>query len=258
MLVAAALTVAVALGSVATPAGAQKKQPQLRILVTNDDGYAAEGIDALVEALRKLPNTKVTVVAPAENQSGKGGTVTPGGAVTATEVTTLSGYPATSVVGTPADSATYALANVTTGKKRPNLVISGINQGQNLGATIEASGTVGAARVAANGGIPALAVSQGFPREAPDYPASVREAIKWVKAFRKALAKDSTPKVTVENLNVPTCATGEVRGLIEVPPAPTNDGTVEATQDCTSTLEDPTNDAEAFNNGFATISELSF
>ena len=83
----------------------------LDILVSNDDGFDAEGIDAVVEALIALPDTNVTVVAPAENQSGSGGNTTPG-ELTATEEETLSGYPVTAVQGFPADAVNYGLENV--------------------------------------------------------------------------------------------------------------------------------------------------
>lgn len=252
----ASLACVVALASGIAPASAQpKKAPQLRILVSNDDGYAAPGISAMVEALRTLPNTKVTVVAPAENQSGSGDT-TSNAELVGVEAETLDGYPATSVAGTPADSVNYALDHVLTGKKAPNLMISGSNSTQNLGGFIDASGTVGAARTAARAGIPALAVSSGVADQ-PDYDAAAREVVRWVKRFRKALAKDPTPTTTVENLNVPTCTSGHVRGLVEVPAATTVDGALQD-QDCTSTLENPTTDIEAFNNGFAAISEISF
>ena len=64
--------------AVAPPAGAAKKPTTITVLVTNDDGVSAPGIDALVQALRTSKNTKVVVVAPATNQSGSGGKTTPG------------------------------------------------------------------------------------------------------------------------------------------------------------------------------------
>ena len=106
-------TAVLALAAVAAaPAAAQAKTTKnvkpLRVLVSNDDGVRAPGIDALVKALRKLPKVTVTVVAPAANQSGTGGKTTPG-ALTATRTTTKSGYPAIAVKGFPADSVNYAL-----------------------------------------------------------------------------------------------------------------------------------------------------
>ena len=139
----------------------------LHILVTNDDGVGAPGIDAVVEALRALPDTEVTVVAPLENQSGTGGQTTPG-TLTVTDTTTASGYPAKAVAGFPADSVIWAFdqAGVT---QKPDLVVSGINFGQNLGPAVAISGTVGAAEAAAARGVPALAASQGLA-DVPNYP----------------------------------------------------------------------------------------
>ncbi|HEY8216008.1 MAG TPA: 5'/3'-nucleotidase SurE [Acidimicrobiia bacterium] len=239
-------------------AGAAPKKPEpLRILVTNDDGYAAPGIDAVVEALRKLPDVKVTVIAPAENKSGTGSSTTPG-QLTTSKVTTVSGYPAIAVAGFPADTVIYALEQGGL-KKKPNVVISGINQGQNIGLAVDLSGTVGAAKAAAARGIPALAVSQGVrPDAEPDYKAGVARALRWFKDHRKALTPKKGKKVEVvlDNLNVPSCSTGKVRGLVEVPVASSDVQGFGDPQDCSSTLTNPANDIEAFKNGYATITEL--
>ena len=151
------LTLAAAPALFASPAGAAKKPPTITVLVTNDDGVAAPGLDALVEALRTVKNTKVVVVAPATNQSGTGGNTTPGTLVTQ-PATTPSGYAATAVQGFPADTVTAALDQLGV---KPNVVMSGINTGQNLGPLTDLSGTIGAARMAAKRGIPAVAFSQG-------------------------------------------------------------------------------------------------
>ena len=150
----------------AAPASAAKakKPPTITVLVTNDDGVAAPGIDTLVEALRTQKSTKVVVVAPDSNKSGAGGKTTPGTLTTA-PAKTASGYDATAVTGWPADTITAALDQLGV---KPDVVLSGINAGQNLGGVVDLSGTVGAARAAAARGIPALAVSQGLG-DAPQY-----------------------------------------------------------------------------------------
>ncbi|MCX6524388.1 MAG: 5'/3'-nucleotidase SurE, partial [Actinobacteria bacterium] len=115
----------------------------LRILVSNDDGYAAPGIDAVVRALAALPDTEVVVAAPAENQSGSG-SKTSEGELQVSEVTTASGYPATSVQGYPADAVNWALDGGM--GDLPALVVTGVNAGQNLGSLGNTlSGTIGAA-----------------------------------------------------------------------------------------------------------------
>jgi len=225
----------------------------LQILVSNDDGVAAPGIDALVRALVAEPATQVTVVAPATNQSGSGGQTTPG-PLTATKTTTASGYPATSVVGFPADSLLYGLSSVVT--SRPDVVISGVNAGQNLGPVLDISGTVGVARAAAQHGIPALAVSAGFG-DPIEYAPAVDAAISWVRDHRDALLAPHDPPTSVANLNVPTCATGTVRGQVTVPADPTAPTDIAVSPaDCTSTEPAPATDVAAFHVGYATLSDV--
>ena len=204
----------------------------MRVLVTNDDGVKAPGIDVLVKALRKLPNIAVTVVAPAEDESGTGDQVTPGlASLGASKSETASGYPAVAVKGFPADAVLWALGR--DAERRPDLVVSGINAGENVGAGVPKSGTVGAARVAARNGVRALAVSQGSG-DPPDYPASARRAVAWVKQHRAAILAQrgkAADLVGVDNLNVPTCTPGRVRGLVRVPVSASRG----SAPDCTST-----------------------
>jgi 5'-nucleotidase len=238
----------------ATPASAAKakKPATITVLVTNDDGVTAPGIDALVQALRTQKNTKVVVVAPATNQSGKGGATTPGTLGTAA-ATTASGYQSTAVQGTPADTITAALDQLGV---KPNVVMSGINAGQNLGSLTDLSGTVGAARMAATRGIPALALSQGTG-DAPQYDSTAKLAVDWLKQHRAALAKKpKTAPTTIDNYNVPNCPSGNARGVKQVTTATNADGAV-AGVDCASTLTTPKTDIEAFNAGWAALAEVS-
>lgn len=228
-----------------------------RILVTNDDGVGAPGIDAVVNGLLTIPGVEVTVVAPATNQSGSGSKTTDG-ALTGTSTTTASGYPATSVVGFPADSIIWALDQNGI-DFTPDLVVSGINSGQNIGAATDLSGTVGAARTAVQRGIPALASSQGAPAgptgEADlsgtyGFTDGVKEVLAWVTANQ-----DQLQTSTVANLNIPTCnGQGTPKPVTVVPVSPELSIVV---QDCLSTLTGPTDDVQGFNNGFVTLSALS-
>jgi len=229
----------------------------LTIMVTNDDGVGADGLDAVVEGLRALPNTKVIVVAPLTNQSGTASNTTPGTLVV-TDATTKSGYTAKAVAGFPADTVIWAVDQKGL-DIRPDLVVSGINLGANLGPLTEISGTVGAARAAASRGIPALAASQGAA-DPTDFPAGAKQVIAWVTANRdKVLATPpGAPGLVVNNLNVPSCNPGSVRGQVTVPTATTADGLVlTGATDCTSTATNPTDDVIAFNEGFAPLSEVS-
>lgn len=227
----------------------------LKIVVTNDDGYDSEGINAITEALRAQPNVEVTVVAPATQQSGKGGTVT-GGALTATELTTKGGYPVKAVAGTPADSMIWALEqNGITFK--PDFVMSGINAGANLGPVVDLSGTVGAARAAVQRGIPAMAASNGAI-SGPFAPAeSAKVVIEWFKKNRDAIANGTIDKTQVFNLNIPTCSSGSVRGEVVVPISTTDTSFLTTQPDCLSTAPAPSNDVGAYMIGFAPLSMLS-
>jgi 5'-nucleotidase len=235
----------------------KKKAAPFQILVTNDDGVGAPGIDALVEGLRAVKGVKVTVIAPDVNKSGSGSNTTPGALVT-TDATTASGYPAIAVQGFPADTIIYALDQGGM-KKTPDLVISGINEGQNLGKIAdEVSGTVGAAKAAAQRGVPALGASQGLlDGGAPDFPSGVKAVLQWLKDHRKSLTPKKGKKVAVvlENLNIPTCATGQNRGLFETALDPGTEGAI-APQDCASTVDNPTTDIQAFNNGYVTLTDV--
>jgi 5'-nucleotidase len=248
-------------GSAAAPA---KSRP-LRILVTNDDGVGAEGIDAMVEALRRLPDVQVTVVAPARNQSGAGEQFTTT-SLTATAAQTRSGYPATAVEGFPADSVLLALKSLL--KQPPDIVVSGINEGQNIGELTGISGTVGAARTAARLGTTAIAVSQGL---APtiDYTYAARLVANIVHLGRAHLL--TKPPVDLVTINVPTCPT--IRGERFVPLGtstrvasytPAGSGVFQATVErrnlfdvrCDSTVQSVVDDIDAFTNGFAAITAL--
>jgi 5'-nucleotidase len=239
-------------------AGASSKKPGvLAILVTNDDGVGAPGINATVTALSALPDTKVTVVAPLTNQSGTGAKVT-AGALTVTNATTASGYPAKAVAGYPADTIIWAIDDhgVT---KRPDLVVSGINFGENIGPLAGVSGTVGAAETALARGIPALAVSQGVDNgQSPNFSQGAKYLVAWVQAHRKVLlsGKKKAFHNANGNLNVPTCVGGHIRGPVNVAVAPSLTGYTIATVNCSSTATKPSTDVQAFVEGFASLSAL--
>jgi len=248
----------------------------LRILVTNDDGVGAEGIDVLVEALIADPNNDVVVSAPAEQRSGSGDKTIDTdpelcGSGEATPSSTASGYDDATwaVDGCPADAVNYALdpANgLYAADSLPHVVISGINEGQNVseGVATVLSGTVGAAKTAARDhGVPALATSQGSSVGGPvappasdyDYDSGVSAALAWLAEHRSALAAGTVTTDTIDSLNTPTCTAGEIRGLHEVRLAADAAGAFDP-QDCESTLEDPKDDVEAFINGFNALSPV--
>jgi 5'-nucleotidase len=241
-------------GSASNGAAETTLPATLKVLVTNDDGYAAPGIDAVVQALVALPDTEVTVVAPLENQSGVGGQTTDG-PLTATDVQTASGHPAKAVAGTPADTIIWAIDQHGI-DFTPDVVVSGINFGQNIGPLVDISGTVGAARAAVARGIPALASSQGLG-DPPTYATGVVPVIDWVTQHRAALLDGSAAADRLlENINTPTCTTGSNRGVVEVPLATDAGDRDLNAADCTSTATDPADDIDGFTDGFVTLSTL--
>lgn len=226
----------------------------LQILVSNDDGYEAGGIDALVEGLSTLDGVEIVVVAPLTQQSGTGSKTTKGDLETS-KVELASGQPATAVAGFPADTIRVAIDEMGI---TPDLVITGINEGQNVGPVIDYSGTVGAARAAVARDVAALATSQGTADEI-DYELAVPLILDWVSEHRAALLDGSAP-VEVTNLNVPTCSTGDLGELVEI--EPDLDGDLAAAlgvQDCTKSGDDFTfeGDLDAFLAGHPTLSTLT-
>jgi len=178
-----------------------------RILVTNDDGVRAPGILALARAMTALG--EVTVVAPADNQSGKGHSLTLLEPIFVDKVA-LEGIPtAYAATATPASCVKVALGALMAGK--PDLVVSGINRGQNLGRVGYVSGTVGAAREAALQGIPAIAVSLKLAEGATDvsYVAAAAASRQIAELVKTA----NLPPGVFLNVNVPPGAPEAIKGL---------------------------------------------
>ncbi|MBS1846639.1 MAG: 5'/3'-nucleotidase SurE [Actinobacteria bacterium] len=226
----------------------------LVVVVTNDDGIAAPGIDELARALAEVPGVTVDVVAPATNQSGKGDNITPG-TVKHQAAKTKSGIEGVAVDGTPADSVIVAIKDL---KLKPDLVASGINLGQNVGPLTAISGTVGAALTGARNGVPGVAGSAGLTD--PDYAAAAKYVVAWVVKNRAALAAHRMPTDGIVNFNVPGCTAGSIRGIVEVPTAkviPT--GANPFATDCSTprSAAAPTDDVDALILGFASQSTVA-
>lgn len=127
----------------------------LKILLTNDDGFSAEGIRFLFDDLSK--NSEVTIVAPKEQQSGIGHAFTYKKPLFYSRFQVSNGFTGYSVSGTPADCVKFALGHLL--HEKPDLVVSGINEGKNTGIASFYSGTIAAAREAAFWRVPAIAFS---------------------------------------------------------------------------------------------------
>lgn len=270
-----------ALTLVAAMANAAAAAPiaPLRVLVTNDDGVAAPGINALVQELAANPNVQVTVIAPATNQSGQGDlfTTTP---INVTASSTAGAFPALAVAAKPADSVLFGLLQAL--PQLPDLVVSGVNQGENVGEFVNLSGTVGAGVTAARLGVPAIAVSAAITStpaqygEAATYVGGLVERFRTSRGFRAKMTSRSGARFAlVLNVNFPSCSMGATRGVVLVPigraqqvtgyTPPGTTGTFTPTVvfanpfvgNCLSTLIDPATDVEAMVNGFASITPLN-
>jgi 5'-nucleotidase len=225
----------------------------LTILVTNDDGIGAPGIDLLVSTLVDMDGVEVEVVAPAENQSGSSDKTTPGGATFAAG-TTASGVEGTAVDGFPADTIAVALDEL---DLEPDLVVSGVNEGQNTGPLAYVSGTVGAARAAVRRGVPAIAGSAGLGEDA-DYATAVDLIVEFIEEHRVSFADGTAATDGVHSFNVPDCTAGSVRELLEVPLATTvPEGVDLFTSDCSvEVAEEPTDDVTAVAAGHSALTVI--
>jgi 5'-nucleotidase len=183
----------------------------VRILVTNDDGIACRGLLELAAALGSSGD--VIVVAPATNMTAASRSITLQEEVLVDEVDLPDGSVGFAVAGTPTDCVRFALLGLA--GDPPDVVVSGINQGANLGDDVGYSGTVAAAVEGLFGGVPAIAVSQQpLPGERA-FSASERSYdYAAVAAFTARLvdrvAERGLPPGTLLNVNAPS---GEVRGV---------------------------------------------
>ncbi|MEN0063279.1 MAG: 5'/3'-nucleotidase SurE [Myxococcota bacterium] len=176
----------------------------MRLLVSNDDGIESPGLLLLAETLRAA-HYDVWVVAPRFEQSAKSHSLSMHDPLRVDEVDERM----FSVTGTPADCVYLAIHGLLPGP--PDVVISGINRGSNLGSDVHYSGTVAAAREGALQGLPALAVSlaSGQIGEGPYWETAAAVLMRSLAA----ILKQPMPPRTVLNLNVPACPLAELKGI---------------------------------------------
>jgi len=163
----------------------------VRILVTNDDGYRSDGIQALARALRDIGD--VTIVAPTTEASAIGHALTLRHPLRLDPIDDR----VFAVDGTPTDCVNIAVTHVFKGL--PDLVVSGINKGFNLGDDVTYSGTVAGALEGALLGIPAVAVSIRSTRGEYDFSHAARAAV----SMADAMLRRPLPARTFLNINVP-------------------------------------------------------
>lgn len=172
----------------------------MHVLISNDDGYLAPGIRTLASALEA--EARVTIVAPERDRSGASNSLTLDQPLRVHRDDTG----AYRVEGTPTDCVHLAITGLL--EDEPDMVISGINAGANLGDDVLYSGTVAAATEGRTLGLPAVAVSLASP--APKhYDTAARVAL---MLFRR-LRSDRLPADTILNVNVPDRAWRDIRGF---------------------------------------------
>jgi 5'/3'-nucleotidase len=181
--------------AIGRPDGSRCRCFMPKILVTNDDGYFSEGIETLANALEAVG--EVTVVAPTSEQSATAHSLT----LTRPLRTRRIAERRYTVDGTPTDCVLLALTKIL--PERPDIVVSGINHGANLGDDVTYSGTVAGALEASIFKLPGIAVSLAA-REGDFMPAA-----NFAADLTARVLKEGLPAGTILNVNVPV---GEIRG----------------------------------------------
>ena len=177
----------------------------MRILISNDDGIQSPGLHALVNALRELG--EIWVVAPDREQSAVGHAITLSDPIRLFAWEEVVGADYTyAISGTPADCVKLALTELM--PERPDLVVSGINRGENTGISIIYSGTVSAATEGTINGIPSVAVSlDSFT--SPDF----KTAGVIARRIVELVVERGLPEDTLLNVNIPSLALEKIKGV---------------------------------------------
>lgn len=179
----------------------------MRILLTNDDGVNARGLEIL-ERIARMLSDDITIVAPMEEQSGKGRSLS------LTEPVRLRKFSERkfAVTGTPTDAVMMALAEIMRDAK-PDLILSGVNRGANLGEDVSYSGTVSAAMEGALAGIRSVALSQRYAAPAPGERVSFDAAEQWGERVLRPLLDAKWAPRTLMNVNFPPIPAAQVKGI---------------------------------------------
>lgn len=171
----------------------EKQRPL--ILITNDDGFEAPGLAALVKAVADMGD--IIVAAPEHHQSGKSCAITVDLPLFIKERQSIEGHPVYSISGTPVDCVKLALDAIV--PRKPDLLLSGINHGSNSGNAVVYSGTMGAAKEGCIEGIPSIGFSLCHHSIAADFGPSLQ----FVTAISKAVLTKGLPKDICLNVNIP-------------------------------------------------------
>ncbi len=179
----------------------------MRILLTNDDGVRAPGLKVLEQIARNLSDD-VWIVAPTEEQSGSGHSLT----LTVPVRLRRLGEKRFCVTGTPTDAVMMAIAWIMKDAP-PDLILSGVNRGANLGEDCTYSGTVSAAMEGALAGIPSIALSQSYPKEGMGDTVPFAAAEAWAERVIRPLIEVEMAPRTLVNVNFPALPPTDVKGI---------------------------------------------
>ncbi len=187
------------------------KKRKLEILVSNDDGIQSPGIQALAKALKKVAH--VTVVAPEREQSTMGHALTLHKPVRLFHVKQEPGLDQWALSGTPADCVYMGIRHVL--KKKPDIIVSGINNGVNLGNDIYYSGTVAAAREGAVLDIPAIASSLDYHHiPGAQDPGYFKDYAEYMVGLVKQVLANRLPSHCMLNVNFPRMPISKAKGVV--------------------------------------------
>jgi len=185
----------------------------MRVLLTNDDGIEAEGLQALRRALLEIPGLELAVIAPDSNRSAIGRGITTRRPLWVEEVDFGDGTVGYATDGTPVDCVRFAKLGLIEGFEA-EVVVSGINHGANLGDDISYSGTVAAALEGLILGLPSIAVSQQSAAREMDFRLGHRFEFDVAANFTARVVEElddvPLPEGTLLNINVPA---GEPSGV---------------------------------------------
>src|SRR5256714_3297673 len=184
----------------------------VQILLTNDDGIGAQGLHAARKALSELEGARVHVIAPDSNRSATARSITTRSPLSVEEVSFDDGDRGFATDGTPVDCVRFADLGLL--GERPDLIVSGINHGANLGDDITYSGTVAAAFEGIVLGVPAVAVSHQSVQGEMDFRLGRSFGFELAAGFLaglvRQLAETGMPEGTLININ---CPAGEASGV---------------------------------------------
>ena len=232
----------------------------MKILLANDDGIFAPGLAAIHKQLVKIAD--VTVVAPDTTQSGAGHSITFRQPLVVTKVDINGLFTGYSVQGSPADCVKLACMQLCEGPI--DLLVSGINNGANVGINVYYSGTIGAAMEGAFLGIPAVAMSLAV--EGPGVPGDFEKgAVHCLETLKKLMPVDTG---SVININIPQLSKGDPKGIRVVPQSSTgfNESYVRSKNDLGQTvfqltgdhhvIDGTQTDTASLEDGYITITAL--